>query len=588
MAASMSWTLRPLAGLLAGVLVASACSGGDADDAVGEDAVEQPSSSSSATEVGDGEAVNSATTESVPVTGGILTVLIQEDAAPFVGWTPWDHVCAWACRNVIDQVLETLTVVLPDGSVEPWLAESVTPNSELTSWTVVLRDGISFTDGQALTAPQVKEGYDEFVKEGKATEGLLREARIVGLEAPDDRTLVYALSEPNAGFPAALAGPAGRVFSVDAARSNAAAFLRGPIGTGPFAFEDWDVGQQVRLRANEDYWRSDDEGNELPLADGLHFVQVADEQERLERLRGDEGHVSQTRAPRAIQQARESQFTVVSSTEDNIGVIVFNTLEPPYDDPRVRRALLLASDQQTLLEASGVADVTPPATQWWSNESIWYSDRAADAWPTTDVEEARRLLQEYIDDPLRSDELDPGLPIEVAVQCTDDLQLANMVRSLSEQWQSTGLVVVEPETVSRSGIIQRVMGAITDRPSFSGDFTASCWRFGGESDPWALLATATGPVKTSPLNVANLESDRVTQLVALVQQSPTLAARRAAIEQVMLTFALEVPAIYLGHATSAVIGSDEVEGLGSWSLPDGRQVFGYSGGVGRYDELVPR
>ena len=55
--------------------------------------------------------------------GGSATVLLAADPTPITGWTPWDHVCAWSCRNVLDQVLETITVVLPDGSTAPWLAE---------------------------------------------------------------------------------------------------------------------------------------------------------------------------------------------------------------------------------------------------------------------------------------------------------------------------------------------------------------------------------------------------------------------------------------------------------------------------------
>jgi len=563
----------------------AACSGGDSTPGV--DSAPETTAQTGVVET-DPPSTDEPTTEVGVTRGGTLTVLIQDDPSPIVGWTPWDHVCAWGCRNVLDQVLETLTVVVPDGSVEPWLAESVTPNEQLTEWTVVLREGVTFSDGQPMTASTVKRGHDDFVQNGKATEGLLRDARIVGLEVLDERTLVYSLSEPNAGLPAALAGPTGRVFSVDAAHANPAAFLRAPVGSGPFVFETWAVGEDAVLSANPDYWRRGEDGQRLPLVDGLVFRHVGDEEERLRRVRSGEGHAAQTRAPRAVQQARDLNLTVVPHVEDNIGAIVFNTLEPPYDDVRVRRALLLASDQGGLLEASRVGDVTPPASQWWSPDSIWYSPRAAEAWLSTDLDEARRLLEEYIIDPLRSDEEEEGTPLFLRVQCTDDLQLSNMARELERQWESTGVVDVEVETVSRSGLIQRVVGAVTDRPSFSGDFTATCWRLGGESDPWILLSTALGPVKTSPFNIANLEDERLAELVTLVQQSSTLATRHAAVEQIMLVFAAEVPAIYLGHATTAVIGSDEVGGLGVWTLPSGEQMVGHVGGVGRYSELWRR
>ena len=95
---------------------------------------------------------------------------------PITGWTPWDHFCTWSCRNVLDQVLETLTVILPDGSTEPWLAERVDPNPTMLNWTVTLRKGLEFSDGRPVTAQVIKNGYEEFLKTGEVTRGLLRDA----------------------------------------------------------------------------------------------------------------------------------------------------------------------------------------------------------------------------------------------------------------------------------------------------------------------------------------------------------------------------------------------------------------------------
>ena len=559
----------------------AACSSGGGDRSGASPSSVEPA-------VTGGEVFTVATLPSGPARGGELTILLEDDPPPIVGWTPWDHVCAWACRNVLDQVLETLAVLLPDGTVAPWLAESITPDDTLTEWTVIVREGIDFSDGQPMTATRIWEAHEEFFKDGKATEGLLRDAHVVGVQAPDDRTLIYQLNEPNAGFPSILAGPVGRVFSIEAARTDPASFLRAPVGTGPFVFESWEVGSDAVLGANATYWREDAVGEPLPRVDRLTFVQVADEDERLDRLRRGDAQILQTRVSGVVQRARQLQLTVISRIEDNVGVIVFNTLEPPFDDSRVRRALLLASDQEALLAASAAADVTLAGTQWWGPESVWYSQRVADNWPSTDIEAAQLLLSEYQNDELRTDGREVGEAIAVVVQCTDDLELSNMARTLAAQWEATGLIDAEVEVVSRSGLIQRVTGAITDRPSFSGQFTATCWRMGGESDPWTLLSTALGPVKTSPLNISNLQDEGLSDLLTLVQESRTFATRRAAVEQIMMSFAIEVPALYLGYATSAVVGSNEVEGLGAWTLPTGQQVFGQVGGVGHYAEVWRR
>ena len=137
--------------------------------------------------------------------GGSATVLLATDPTPTNGWTPWDHVCAWSCRNVLDQVLETLTVILPDGSTAPWLAEEIEPNPTMLNWTVTLRKGLRFSDDQPVTAQGIKEGYEEFLKKGEVTRGLLRDARINAVTVIDEYRFMIDLTEPNPSLDVVLA-----------------------------------------------------------------------------------------------------------------------------------------------------------------------------------------------------------------------------------------------------------------------------------------------------------------------------------------------------------------------------------------------
>ena len=607
---------------MAVLVLAAACSGGsDPSDTT-------PSSTTvpaSVAPVPDTAVAPTTTVDPGPRVGGSLTVLLAQDPTPITGWAPWDDVCAWACRNVLDQVLETLSVVLPDGSVAPWLAESIESDVSLRLWTVKLRPNILFTDGTALTAAVVKEGIDNYLKSGDASSGHFRDARLVTVQVADELTLVFDLSEPNGGFAASLAGPIGRVFSVAAADIDEDRFAAAPVGTGAFMFSNWSPGQPAVLQANPDYWMTDADGAALPYLSQLTFVQVADEAERLAQLRAGTGQVMQTRVPDTIEKAAaepdgtdssgtgssdtepdsaepagtessEARLNVVRQIDDNIGAIAFNTLRSPFDDVRVRRGLALAVDQQVLVDT--VNTDVQPATQWWSPASIWHSQLVAAQWPTQDTAAAANLLGEYVADADRSDGRGRGEPIQVRIQCTDDASLVALLAELKMQLEATGLVEVIAETVSRTGLIQRVIGSVTNSPSFSGDFTATCWRLGGESDPWVLLDAALGPTRTSPLNIANFHTENLTALVDALQGSEALAPRRAALEQIMLMFATEVPFLYLGHAASAVIALPQVQGLEQWSLPPAesdelaesseraRQVVqGQRLGVGRYAEL---
>lgn len=529
--------------------------------------------------------------EAAPRWGGTLRILLAADPTPITGWTPWDHTCAWSCRNVLDHVLETLTVVLPDGSVEPWLAESVSADASLQRWTVTLRPDISFTDGEPLDALTVKTGIDDYLRSGRASSGHLRDARITSVIVINELALVIELSEPNAGLPAALAGPVGRVFSIVAAEAEPEIFARAPVGTGPFVFRRWSVGEPAVLEANPDYWREAADGSRLPWAAEIVFTEIADERQRLAALLDGLGDIAMSRSAElstAVAAATDGggrPLTAVRRFDDNAGVVLFNLLRAPLDDIRVRRALVAATDQQRLVAALGPDVDSLAATQWWSPASIWHSTEVAAAWPTHDAERARSLLREYTEDPERSDDRDPGEPIRVRVLCTDDLALARMTAELERQWESTGLVNVDVETLARTGLISRVMGSVIQSPSFAGDFGATCWRVGGESDPAILASAAVGPVRTTPLNVSNFTGEHLTSLASLIKSTDAGNDRRDAVAQFMLELANEAPYVFLSYSSSVVAATADVAGLGRTSLPDGRTVDGYRLGVGRYDEV---
>ena len=517
--------------------------------------------------------------------GGSATVLLSTDPTPTIGWTPWDHVCAWSCRNVLDQVLETLTVILPDGSTAPWLAEEIEPNPTMLNWTVTLREGLRFSDDQPVTAQGIKEGYEEFLKKGEVTRGLLRDARINAVTVIDEYRFMIDLTEPNPSLGVVLAGPIGRVFSVEAAMADPSGFLRSPVGTGPFVMDPWEAGEPIRLSANRRYWRTGPNDRPLPYLDELMFREVQDEQERIGLVQRREADFAQSRSTLAISRARDLELRVVSRNEDNVGVVLFNTVQSPVDDVRVRRALQLSTNQEALIKASLGAGAGERATQWFSRESRWWSSLAAEAWPDLDEAAAKELLAAYINDEDRSDRRTPGSKISVDLQCTDDIHLSSMTRELSRQWEATGLVEVEIETVTRSGLIQRVLGSITDRPGFSGDFVATCWRVGGESDPAMMFGPVFGPIRTSPLNVSNLHNESLSEFVDLLNSSSVETVRQAAVEEIMLALTEQMPMVYLSHAQSAVLGHPNTEGLGYWQLPNGEDVYGQVAGVGRWSDV---
>lgn len=591
----------------------AACSAGGSDD---ESQASQPTDAAAAVETNgptdaqvpedDGEPATEEADDTLDVApssgprrGGRLVVVTGTDPMPLEGFDPTDDACAWACRNVLDGVLETLTVVTPDGTVEPWLAERVTPDVSLTRWTVVLRDGIRFSDGEPLDARTVKTAFDDIVKSGDVSGPYVREARVLSVNVTDGLTLTYSLSEPNGGFPRALAGPMGRAFSVAEAARRQVDLTGLPIGTGPFVFSDaTQLPDVIELVANDDYWRDGADGQPLPYVDEVVFSTEADAAARLASVREGTAHVISAREAAVVaevapggpasvpaSQPTADDLTVVANVEDNAGAVIFNTFRAPLNDVRVRRGLAYALDTAALAALTGADALGGVATQWWAPSSVWHSSDAAERWPRDDPAHARNLLSEYVNDASRSDARRRGTNIAFTLLCTDHPALAPLAAALEAQWEATGLVDVDVELVSRTALIGRVTGSVRDQPSFAGQFDAACWRLGGERDPWVMFDEAFGARTTSPLNVTNLADDALSAAITRLGATSDEAERERAADEITDALTTLVPNVYLTYATSAIIGNPGVGGVGATTLPNGDVVTGQHGGVGRYDEV---
>jgi peptide/nickel transport system substrate-binding protein len=149
-------------------------------------------------------------------------------------------------QTAVQQVLETL-VAMRDGQPVGVPAESFEPTDDRT-WVFHLREGVTFSDGTALTARDVKAS----VERGQALKWSLTPlfTAVQSIEATDDRTVTFRTSEPLGTLPSSLS----MVFIGPADRVNDPAYWERPIGTGPFVFESFTPDDKVVMRRNDTYW----------------------------------------------------------------------------------------------------------------------------------------------------------------------------------------------------------------------------------------------------------------------------------------------------------------------------------------------
>lgn len=572
---------RLLAVLAALGLVAGACGDDSTDDGQGE---------TTDTTFADGGTVGEQT-EATAVYGGRLVVGLEGESGT---WTPGQSELTAGGLSVAYSIYDPLVSLDENGEYKPFLAESIEANDDLTEWTVTLRDGVEFHDGSPLDAETLLWNFETLLfADGRNTQGALTGAGVTGMEVVDDLTVTYVLSGPNAGFPDLLRGTIGMPVSRVAYEADPEGFGSAPVGTGPFELVSWVRDGSLVVDRNPDYWMSDADGNQLPYLDGIEFRPIPDEEARALSLESDDIQVLQTLRGSTAKQVlalvddADRDFAAVTYVGNLSGSAIFNTLQPPVDDPRVRRALALASDGEQVAEVLGDDGLVPRSPGFFSVDSPWYSEAASSTYPGIDgrdLEQAQALIQEYMDDPARSDGKAVGEPVTVEYSCLPDTSLIAVAQLQQALWTEAG-VEVTLEQVDQATLISNGIGSADQAIPWSGNFVINCWRSPAlTGDPLTDLQTFFGPVESTPTNFTNYTHPDIDAALDTLRTSDVFEERYAAVEAIQLQAYEDVPIAFSSGTPTLVGFRGDVHGIASWTLPDGSLGTGIPGGVMRFHQ----
>ena len=535
-----------LAVLLASMLVLAACGGGGDDEPISAEDPDTPADP-------DGEGGDEPGDEGEPVLGGTATMGLESETN---NWQPGIFAGTQAGYNVAWSIYDPLMQKNAEGVIEPYLAESLEPNEDLTEWTLTLRPGVTFHDGTPLDAAALKDNFDNYL----TIESANTASDLTGyeMEVADDLTVMYVLEQPSAALPSLLRGPIGWPFSPTAAAELGEDFGSQPVGTGPFKFVSWQRDSRFVAERNDDYWQ---EG--LPYLDEVVFRPIPDEDTRAAALAaGDIEAAHSVRLSSFLANVQEIPGIEIYLGPGNSGSgAIFNTAVPPVDDPRIRRSLSYALDQEELISviAGEAADVTEKRTQYYSESSPFYSEEVAEAWPTDDPEEAQRLYEEYINDPERSDGKPVGSPVALTFACTAIASLQEQAQAYQAMWQAIGYDVTL-EAVEQSVHIQNAI---------AGDFMINCWRQGSDTDPYVTLSGAFGDPEVEISNFTNYYNETVAEVLDTLRTEPETEVRAEAIERLGLLFAEDVPNTWTAGNNEFIGAIPELKGIDSWTMPEG-------------------
>lgn len=266
------------------------------------------------------------------------------------------HVADVYTATILEHMAETLLKLTPEGEIVPWLAEKWEVSPDATEFTLTLRRGIKFHDGEPLNAEAVKVNFDRRLDPEAGTAlGFLVEP-IEAVSVVDEYTVKIKTKYPYAPLLATLTHGTNAILSPAALRASWDKPLPKPVGTGPFIFKEWLPGERVTMVRNENYW------GEKAKLDEIVFKIIPEDAARVMALEAGEIHVA-TLVP-AVDIPRlevDPEIYVEITPGVSIFYLGFNTLVEPFNDRRVRQALNYAVNKEAIVKhilggAARVAD----------------------------------------------------------------------------------------------------------------------------------------------------------------------------------------------------------------------------------------
>lgn len=253
--------------------------------------------------------------------------------------------------------------------IEPDLAESWTTSDDGLTWTFKLRKGVKFHGGYGeLTAEDVVFSLNRAADKDIST-AYKNYAAFASVTAPDKYTVKITLSSPIPSLLGMVTNyHGGYILSKKAVTELGDDVKSRPVGTGPFAFEEYQSKRQVTLVANPDYFRG------APKIDKIVYRYLPDESSReLAFKNGELDLIYGTREQRWVERMREDKNVKV----DIIGLgelrtLHMNTSHKPLDDLRVRQAIAHAVNREEMVAFVG-ADVARKAVSVVPQGYLGYS-----------------------------------------------------------------------------------------------------------------------------------------------------------------------------------------------------------------------
>jgi peptide/nickel transport system substrate-binding protein len=270
--------------------------------------------------------------------GITFTVALSEDIHAVDPGTAWNYVD----NQITNQITEGLVTFDENNNIVPLLAKSWSQPDDLT-YVYDVRDDIVFSDGSKMTMDDVLFSFERNANPEGGTYFSDFYTDVDSFSV-NGQQFIIKLKEPSAVFKFIPATGAGRIISKAHYQKDPENFgtaQGGIIATGPFVFESWTSGQEIRLAKNEKYW--DAAKRDANIIGTLVFRIFPDNTARIAALQTGAADFCANLPQDLVAQVRSiTELSLTSVDSYSLTYLALNTKKPPMSDVNVRRAVFLA------------------------------------------------------------------------------------------------------------------------------------------------------------------------------------------------------------------------------------------------------
>ena len=437
---------------------------------------------------------------------------------------------AFSSLRLLELIYEPLVRLDADLNVVPAVADSWEFTDGGLTLTFKLNPNAKFSDGAQVKSADVKASFERLLNEETAAAARSNFLSIASIDTPDDTTVAFKLSQPDAPILVAMA-------TINAAVVPAAGIgtiETTAVGSGPFKLDSWSPNEKEVLSANAN-WAGGKVG-----VDGITISVLPDETAILASLRAGQTDFALLNDPLVatlVPNEPNLQLNAIPGLAYN--VLQLNPARKPMDDLKVRQAISCAVNRQEVLDTAlvGEGKVTGPLTM-----PAYASDPNSLFCYTQDIEKAKQLMAE-------SSSPD-GFTAKVIAATGEPPVASSEAQVLQSQLAAIG-VKLEIELMELNVYVDRWL---------AGDFDMAVAQNGGRPDPYPMYNryfTKDGNLQ----KVSNFVDDELDSLLQQGRVETDVAKRKEIFQKFEARLAELSPWIWLSTSNTYTAQLKTVKGF---------------------------